>query len=171
MTSKAGEIYQLAYLIASKAHAGALDKQGQPYFDHPIRVALDLRFFHERSDRWWYAKTAAILHDVVEDTSVTMDDLIAQGIHKESIKALRLLTHSKGVRYSDYVIGCSKNDIAAAVKMSDLRDNLSPNRILLRFDHFNSDTKRIYKYVMSYKFLYGHISEEEYLEAAKKLNF
>jgi (p)ppGpp synthase/HD superfamily hydrolase len=73
--------------IAAKAHAGVKDKQGQPYILHPIRVMMGV----EDDD----AKMVAVLHDVIEDTEVTLDDIRAAGFSEAVIAALDLVTHRK----------------------------------------------------------------------------
>ena len=141
--------------IAAKAHAGVRDKQGQPYLYHPLRVMLGV----EDED----ARIVAALHDVVEDTNVTLDDLRAEGFSEPIIEALALVTHKdKSIPYSEYVILAKGNRIARQVKLSDLRDNTSLNRILLRGDKLEADGRRIQKYLLSYRFLTDQISEADY---------
>ena len=85
----------LAMRIAYDAHHGVLDKSGAPYVFHPYEVAS--RMDDEVST------AVALLHDVVEDTDVTFEDLAAQGIPEEAIRPLRLLTHDPEVPYMDYI--------------------------------------------------------------------
>ena len=104
-----------ALQIAAKAHEGQKDKDGQPYILHPLRVmnAVDGE----------EAKIAAVLHDVIEDSPVTEEDLRNEGFSEAVITAVRCLTHGKSESYADYVIRCSNNDIACQVKLADLEDN------------------------------------------------
>ena len=74
-----------------------------------------------------YTTIAALLHDVVEDTDITLDDL-AKEFPKDVIDALKLLTHQKGVPYMDYVAKIKTNDIAKAVKIADLRHEQRPDQ-------------------------------------------
>lgn len=74
--------------IAACAHTGQLDKAAQPYILHPLRVMFSVRTGHEQM--------AAVLHDVVEDTSVSLDDLIREGFPAEVISAVRTLTKLQG---------------------------------------------------------------------------
>ena len=141
--------------IAARAHAGVKDKQGQPYILHAIRVMMGV----DDED----AKIVAVLHDVVEDTAVTLEDIGAEGFDAEIIEALSLVTHQKECPYSKYVMGCKKNPIARQVKLSDLRDNTNLNRVLLRQAKFETDSSRLHKYILSYRFLTDQISEAEYL--------
>jgi hypothetical protein len=110
--------------IAATAHAGVKDKQGKPYLLHPIRVMMDV----EDGD----AQIVAVLHDVVEDTDVSIDDIRSQGFSNDVVDALNLVTHRKNQPYSEYVIACKQNQISRQVKLSDLRDNTNLGRVLLR---------------------------------------
>jgi hypothetical protein len=140
--------------IAANAHAGVKDKQGKPYLFHPIRVMMGVQ--------GEAAQIVAVLHDVVEDTSVSIDDIRVEGFSQDVIDALTLVTHQKGRRYSEYVIACKTNEIARQVKLSDLRDNGNLNRVLLRPEKFDGDSARMHRYVLSYRFLTDEISEDEY---------
>lgn len=75
------------------------------------------------------AKIAALLHDVVEDTEVTFDDLQAEGFSATVLSALRLLTHAKDVPYEDYVQRVAVNATATEVKLADLEDNMDLRRL------------------------------------------
>jgi (p)ppGpp synthase/HD superfamily hydrolase len=110
------ELYERALSFASLKHAGQLRKDGKPYITHPEKVAGDFDYSAE--------KVVAILHDVLEDTDATEDELRAIGCTEEIIAALKLLTHQKGVKYMDYVKAAAENPIARAVKLADLRHNL-----------------------------------------------
>ena len=107
----------IALQIATKAHAGQTDKDGAPVILHPLTVGL---MGHTDEERM-----AGFLHDVVEDTDYTFDDLTAAGIPAGVVNALRLLTHDKDVPYNDYVqhIIDSGNPIALRVKYNDLQHN------------------------------------------------
>ena len=107
----------IALQIATKAHAGQLDRDGYPVILHPITVGM---MGHTDEERM-----AGFLHDVVEDTSYTFDDLLQAGIPTGVVRALRLLTHEKAVPYMDYVQGIidSGNPIALQVKYNDLQHN------------------------------------------------
>lgn len=110
-------IIDIALQIATKAHAGQLDRDGVPVILHPLTVGLMGQTDEER--------TAGFLHDVVEDTEYSFDDLLAAGIPEGVVRALRLLTHDKAVPYDEYVqhIIDSGNPIALAVKYNDLQHN------------------------------------------------
>ncbi len=142
--------------IAAKAHAGVPDKNGQPYILHPLRVMLGVE-----GD---VARIVAVLHDVVEDTDVTFEEIEAQGFSKKVMAALKLVTHQSGETYTDYVIACQANETARQVKLSDLRDNASLNRMLLRPDRMTKDSARVMRYLLSYKYLTGEITADQYRE-------
>jgi hypothetical protein len=147
---------EAAIRIATEAHAGQRDKSGQPYITHPLRVMARVQ---EPA-----AQVVAVLHDVVEDTRTTLDDLRAAGFTDEVLDALRLVTHDKAEPYADYVVRCMANPIARAVKLADLEDNSRLDRTLLRPQSVARDLARIHRYVLSYKYLTGVLSEAEYRE-------
>ena len=109
----------LALRIATKAHEGQLDRDGNPVILHPLTVGLMGHTDEEQA--------TGFLHDVVEDTNYTFDDLLREGIPVGVVNALRLLTHDKGTDYFDYVqnIIDSCNPIALQVKYNDLQHNYS----------------------------------------------
>src|SRR4051812_49066425 len=96
-----------ALQIAVSAHRGQLDKSGQPYILHPLRVMAGV----DGDD----AKIVGLLHDVVEDTDVTLDDLRAPGFSEAVLAAMMLLTHEKSDTYADYVVRIKADPIARAV--------------------------------------------------------
>lgn len=110
-------IIDIALQIATQAHEGQKDRDGHPVILHPITVGMMGDTDEE--------KITGFLHDVVEDTHYTFDDLIEAGIPSGVVNALRLLTHEKGSDYYDYVqsIIHSGNPIALQVKYNDLRHN------------------------------------------------
>lgn len=123
---------EIALEVAMKAHKGQRDLDGKPVILHPLTVALKGK--NEREI------VAGLLHDVVEDTDWTFDDLLEAGIECEVVDALRMLTHSKDVPYLDYVRGIaeSRNPIAINVKCNDLEHNLERGR---RGDHLKQVAK------------------------------
>ena len=145
---------ETAIRVAVTAHAGQKDKEGLPYITHPLRL------MHSVTDD--AAKIVAVLHDVVEDTSVTLDDLRREGFNEGILASVARVTHQKDQPYADYVIGCKPDPVAKAVKLADLTDNCSLQRCMLRPDRIARDLARIHRYVLSYKFLTDKLSEEEY---------
>jgi len=114
-----------ALRIAYDAHHGQTDKTGLPYIYHPMHLAE-----HIGDDETLIA--AALLHDVVEDSDITFEQLSALGINDEVIAALKLLTHDERVPYNEYVrnIKESGNKTAIAVKLADLRHNSDTWRLI-----------------------------------------
>lgn len=108
-----------AMRIAYRAHAGQTDKCGIPYVFHPFHLA------EQMTDE--ATTCAALLHDVVEDTAVTLDEL-ARTFPPAVIGALRLLTHDPDVPYLDYIRSIRSDPIARAVKRADLLHNLDESR-------------------------------------------
>ena len=106
--------------LAYSAHHGQFDKGGVPYIFHPIHLA------EEMDDE--ISTCVALLHDTVEDTSVTLEDM-AKEFPAEVVNAVRLLTHGEDVDYFDYVRAIRQNPIAVKVKLADLRHNGDPKRI------------------------------------------
>ena len=132
---------ETALKVAVEAHYGQRDKGGRPYIFHPLRVAAGCS---------GKAQVAALLHDTVEDTSVTFEQLAGLGIDGEILAAVRLLTHDKSVPYLDYVRKVKENPIAREVKLSDLRDNMDLKRLKSLTDE---DIRRIEKYHEAYMIL------------------
>lgn len=108
--------------IAARAHAGQVDKAGAPYVFHPLRLMLSVDTPEERM--------AAVLHDVVEDTSVTLADLEAEGFPSQVIEAVRVLTKLPGESRLEAARRAVRNPIARAVKLADVRDNMDLKRIV-----------------------------------------
>ena len=99
------------------------------------------------------SKIVAVLHDVIEDTPVTAEELRREGFDEAVLAAVECLTHRKSEPYADYVVGCKGNVIARRVKLADLEDNARPARRVLRPDRIESDLARLRKYFLTYKFL------------------
>ena len=111
---------EIALEIATLAHKGVVRRNGDPYIFHPLRVCNNKTYIQTKLQ-----KTAAILHDVIEDTPFTTQFLIEKGITKEVIDVLQLLTHNKETTtYEDYIDNVCNNVDAMLVKLSDLTDNL-----------------------------------------------
>lgn len=107
--------------IAAKAHAGQKDKSGSPYILHPIRVMLK-----QTNDK---SRIAAVLHDVVEDTGWTIEQLRKERFPEGIVEAVSALTKKDDEPYLDFVARAKNNPIAAPVKKADLEDNLDLTRI------------------------------------------
>ena len=109
-----------AMKIAYEAHNGQLDKSGVPYIFHPIHLAEQMTTEEEC--------IVALLHDVVEDTDVTFEELQKE-FSSRIIEALKLLTHDKSVPYDEYILNLKENQIAKKVKLADLRHNSDKTRL------------------------------------------
>jgi GTP diphosphokinase / guanosine-3',5'-bis(diphosphate) 3'-diphosphatase len=110
-----------AIQIAAKAHSGQIDKAGEPYILHPLRMMLAVQGESER--------IVAVLHDVVEDTDVTIEKLIAEGFSTEVIEAIANLTKLPGESRLSAAYRAAANPIARVVKLADNADNMDLSRI------------------------------------------
>lgn len=119
MINNMTEKEKLAYAIAYTAHKGQYDKSGKEYINHPLTVASFCKTEDER--------IVALLHDVAEDTNITLDDL-AKFFNQNIIDALRLLTHKDDTPYLEYVAKIKENELAKAVKIADLTHNMDMSR-------------------------------------------
>ena len=107
--------------LCFKAHKDQVDKSGMPYVFHPFHVA------EQMTDE--VTTIVALLHDVVEDTDYTLEDIAAEGFGEDILKAVALMTHEDDVPYLDYVAKLKDNPIARAVKLADLAHNSDLSRI------------------------------------------
>jgi guanosine-3',5'-bis(diphosphate) 3'-pyrophosphohydrolase len=116
--------YENALLLAVRAHNGQFRWNKEPYVCHPIRVAMNAvrNLVGFEPSRIENIKIAAILHDVVEDTPVTLEDVRAQ-FGDVVADAVDHLTNREGESYSDFIERCTQNQIAIRVKIGDLEDN------------------------------------------------
>ena len=128
--------------LAYSAHHGQYDKGGVPYIFHPIHLAESM------DDE--ISTCVALLHDTVEDTAVTLEQL-AREFPKEVVEAVDLLTHREGVDYFDYVRSIKQNPVAVQVKLADLNHNGDPKRIC---NQGNQEHRRI-KYAAARSILEG----------------
>ena len=113
-----------AIRVAADAHRGQVypAPEPEPYILHPLRVMLDVQ---SRA-----ARIVAVLHDVVEDSDIRLDDLERSGFDRVVISALDCLTRRTGEAYEHYIRRLASDEIARDVKLADLRDNLANNRRL-----------------------------------------
>ena len=131
-----------AIALAVQAHKGQKDKNGQPYILHPLRVMLRLE---REVDR-----IVGILHDVIEDTSVTPDDLRLAGYSKEVLAALDCVTKREGEAYEEFVRRSETNPIAKRVKLADLEDNMDLKRLT---QVLPKDIDRLNRYLKAWRHL------------------
>lgn len=115
------EATKKAMKLCYEAHSGQLDRSGVPYVFHPIHLA------EQMTDE--DTTIVALLHDVVEDTPYTIQDLERMGFTEEVTQAISLMTHADGVPYLDYVAKIKENPVARAVKLADLAHNSDTSRL------------------------------------------
>jgi hypothetical protein len=127
-----------AIAIAAKAHDGQVDKGGNPYIMHPLRVMMNCK-----SEA---AKICAALHDTIEDSITTFDDLKEQGFSDEIVTALDCLTKREGETYDEFISRILPNETACRVKLADLIDNMDLTRIQ---NPSKEDEARIQKYKLA----------------------
>ncbi len=133
-----------ALKLCFEAHKEQVDKSGMPYVFHPFHLAEQM----ETEE----TVTAALLHDVMEDTEYTLDDLRQMGFSENVLEALTLLTHDDHVPYLEYVSALKSNPIARAVKIADLRHNSD----LTRLDYVDEKAReRVQKYGKALEILNG----------------
>lgn len=135
---------EIAIEIATEAHRGQRDKAGNDYIGHPMRVMAAGTTPEE--------KIVGVLHDVVEDSDWTLEELAAEGFAPEIIEALRCLTHAEEEPYDRYIARIKGNPLAVAVKLNDLTDNMDIRRLPYLSD---KDVKRLKRYLRAYKQLTG----------------
>ncbi len=124
-----------AISLTVRAHRGRKDKAGAAYILHPLRVMLRMTAKDER--------IAALLHDVVEDTEYTLEDLRKAGYSQKILRSLDHLTKRDGEEYEEFIKRVKRNPLARRVKIADLKDNLDLKRIK---KPKKGDYKRMKKY-------------------------
>ena len=112
---------KMALKLCFEAHKEQTDKSGMPYVFHPFHLAEQMKTEE--------TTIVALLHDLVEDTDYTIENLIAMGFDKAVTDAIALMTHADQVDYMDYVRMIKENPIAKAVKLADLRHNSDLTRL------------------------------------------
>lgn len=134
----------LAVQISTTAHMGQLDKSGKDYIYHPMTVSFNVKGIE--------AKIVAILHDVCEDTYITVEDLKKYGFSKEIIDAVDLLTKKENVDYEDYIANIKSNELARLVKIQDIRHNSDISR-LYGLEISEKFKNKLKKYKLALEFL------------------
>jgi (p)ppGpp synthase/HD superfamily hydrolase len=125
-----------ALFLAVTAHLGQVDKVGAPYILHPLRLML--RAPDEES------RMVALLHDTLEDTSLTLAQLQKEGFSERVLTAVDLLTHRPEHSYGEYIARLQGNPLAVRVKLLDLEDNMDLRRLDPRPG--DKDRRRLEKY-------------------------
>lgn len=141
---------------------GIKDKSGSPYVLHCIRVMMSVDSID--------AKMVAVMHDLVEDTPMTLEQLREKGFSDAVVNGVKLVTHEEDVTYSDYIVAIKDNPLATEVKLADLKDNTTLSRTLYRENSSSRDGVRIQKYLLSYQFLTDTIDESSYRRQMNSLS-
>lgn len=145
-TTKELELTKLeqAIKIALEVHSGQVDKAGEMYLLHPLRLMFKFQTEDER--------VVAVLHDVVEDGEITLENLKLLGFSDSVVNAIDCLSRRKAEKYGNFISRLSINEIARKIKIEDIKDNLD----LTRLNHIGEkELKRIEKYHHSLKLLEG----------------
>lgn len=133
-----------AIALALQAHRGQLDRAGQPYILHPLRVMMLVSGSE--------ARIVAVLHDVVEDTPTTLDDLRALGYSEAIVTAVDHLTRRDDETYEQFIERIKPHPLARHVKLADLMDNMD----LRRIDHLGEgDLERLRRYQAAWHALHA----------------
>lgn len=135
-------LYQQALAIAKDAHKGQVDKAGVAYIHHLLYVASLVE--------GELAKTIALLHDVVEDSDWTLEDLRKEGLLEEVVQAVGILTKKRNENYEEYILRVKQNPLARQVKLADLQHNSDLSRLANVTDR---DRERVAKYQKAIAFL------------------
>ena len=125
-----------ALSLVANNFRGIKDKSGTPYVLHCIRAMMAVDSLD--------AKMVAVMHDLVEDTPMTLEQLREKGFSREVIDGVDLVTHRDDVSYSDYIVAIRNNPIATEVKLADLKDNTSLDRTLYRESSSEKDCQRLH---------------------------
>ena len=138
-------IIEKSLSIAIRAYAGKFDKAGSEYIKHPLRVMAKMKTDAEMS--------VALLHDVIEDSEITADDLLSEGIPTEVVDAIICLTKIDNESYQDFIVRVKSNELAVKVKIADIEDNINVLRLEFLSD---TDLERVKKYHSAWRYLTGH---------------
>jgi len=138
------ELLEKALRIAVEAHAGQVDKSGKPYIFHPLRVCC--RCFTDEE------KMVALLHDTIEDTEITTEDLLSEGFPPYIVEAILSISRNEDETYEEFVKRTSLNPLGRAVKLHDLEDNMDISRLEQVTE---KDLDKLNKYIKAYRYLKG----------------
>lgn len=145
------QMLNAAIVLAATRHDGQYDKQGLPYIMHTLKVQYLLKSEDEELN------CIAVLHDILEDTKTTVEELFDIGMSKRVVDAVCLLTKDKKIEYKDYLEKISSNIDAVRVKMCDIRHNMDMRRLK---GVTEKDLKRMEKYIHAYNFLKGILDKQ-----------
>ena len=142
MNQSEQSMFDLALSIAKKAHKGQYDKAGVDYIEHPLFVASLVDTQEE--------KAVALLHDVLEDSPITAQELLSAGLPEAVVSAVQILTKKKGQDYQMYLELVKSNSIARRVKLADLKHNSDLSRLATVTE---KDLERLEKYKKAIDYL------------------
>ena len=142
MNTAEQSMVDLALSIARQAHEGQLDKAGVDYIEHPIYVASQVDTEEE--------KAVALLHDVIEDSPFTAEELLLAGLLETVVTAVQILSKKKGQDYQTYLENVKSNPLARIVKLADLKHNSDLSRLSSVTD---KDLERLEKYKKAIDYL------------------
>lgn len=137
-------LYVKAMNIMLRQHYGQKDKAGHDYYFRPVRVSVECYGTDE--------KIVALLHDAIEDTGLTVDELRKAGFSEDIIKAILSVTRQKNETYAKFIERVKQNNLSISVKLRDLEDNMDITRLT---DLTNKDFRRLNKYLHSWRYLVG----------------
>lgn len=137
---QAGNLIELGLEWALKAYGGKIDKGGKPYILHPLRLMARL------DDPT--SQLVALLHDVIEDSPITADELREAGFPESVVAAVVVLTRRKGESYEAFIDRVRVSPLARKVKLLDIEDNLNLLRLSAVSD---KDLQRVAKYHRAWK--------------------
>lgn len=138
------ELLYKAIIMATEAHRGQLDKGGNSYILHPLRVMTSVESLK--------GKIVGVLHDTIEDTYITKNTLLENGFPNDIVEAVELLSKPKNEDYIHYIKRIKENPLAREVKMADLMDNMDLTRLK---EVTEKDMNRVDKYKKAYLILKG----------------
>ena len=134
------DIIEKSLEIALKAYSGQKDKAGKTYILHPLRIMFKMESEYEMS--------VALLHDVIEDSVYSAEDLLAEGIPHEVVEAVNLLSKIDGETYDQFIARVIGNALASKIKLADIEDNIN----ILRLESVGEkDLERVAKYHKAWK--------------------
>ncbi len=137
-----------AIAVATEAHTGQTDKAGQPYILHPLRLMLKFQVEIEM--------IVAVMHDVIEDSNFTLNDLKKLGFSEIILEAIDYLSKKDNESYETFISRLSENKLARKIKIEDIKDNLN----LARLDKItDKDLARVKKYHQALKLLTNNIGK------------
>ena len=158
-TEQNAQAIEVAMELAMHYHRGQRDADGAAYILHLMRVMLGCNSTS--------AQQAGLLHDILEDTTATAEDLIRAGICPSVTQSVQRLTHAADIDYAQYILALADDPIAKEVKIADLEDNYAIGRVKYRNELRLEDTHRLERYILSHRFLNGHLTQTQYIEAMR----